>query len=269
MRRPYVIAEAAGCHDLALDRALSLVDLAKAVGADAVKFQWVSSPERLAERRRALDYLGAYCGLAFPRAWFAPLVARCRAAPPIDFLCTTYLPEDIAVVAPYVPRFKIASFEAGDPTFLVAHLPFGKPIVISTGLMDASAVAALVRDLEALRGARFSLLHCVSAYPAPPASMNLRCLFERGPRGRRFSGLSDHSKHPITGALAVACGATIVEFHVRLDDTAPTNPDFEVARTPAEAALYVQNIRDAEAMLGDGVKRVTNAERPFERYRVR
>jgi len=42
----FVIVEAAGCHDGQFQQALALVKLAATIGADAVKFQWTSSPDR-------------------------------------------------------------------------------------------------------------------------------------------------------------------------------------------------------------------------------
>jgi N,N'-diacetyllegionaminate synthase len=103
------------------------------------------------------------------------------------------------------------------------------------------------------------LLHCVSAYPAPISEMNLRAV------GR---GLSDHSRNLLTGAVAVGAGARIIETHYRLDTCHPTNPDYAVAFTPAEFTQYVKNIRDAEAMMGDGVKKRQPCEEWAVPYRV-
>src|SRR5256885_12074363 len=48
------------CHDGSLEKALRLVEIAAACFADAVKFQFWSSAEALAERRHAPDYLETY-----------------------------------------------------------------------------------------------------------------------------------------------------------------------------------------------------------------
>lgn len=262
MSHTFVIMEAAACHDLDLGKAERLVDLAAEVGADAVKFQWLSSPEALAKRRRAPNYLTAYANLAFPEWWLGHLASRCRAAG-VEFMCTAYLPEDIATVAFHVKRFKIASFEAMDTEFVVAHTSFVKPVIISAGMAsDLEEPLAAFRAACDCRPADVSLLHCVSAYPCPDDQINLS-LIRQG-----FSGLSDHTRHPWTGALAVAAGAKIIEFHARLYDTDPHNADFLVARTPDLAADYVRNIRQAERMMGTGIKVVMPAEAPMLRYRV-
>src|SRR3990167_9029838 len=92
--RTFVVAEVAATHGGSLDAALRLVGLAREVGADAVKFQWLSDPERLVERRRAPVYLEQYRRLVFPREWFPTLKERAGAAG-VEFMCTAYLPEDV------------------------------------------------------------------------------------------------------------------------------------------------------------------------------
>ena len=120
-------------------------------------------------------------------------------------------------------------------------------------------------------GRQVTVLACVSVYPCPDAEANLAVLrpsVNEFPGQPPYQGYSDHTLHPWTGALAVAAGARVVEFHVRLDDTDPANADFAVARDPLKAAEYVRNIRQAEALLGDGVRGARACEAPMLRYRV-
>jgi N,N'-diacetyllegionaminate synthase len=248
MSRTYVIAEAAACHDGDLYKAEQLADLAKSIDADAVKYQWCSSPQRLAVRRNAPEYVEAYRLLAFPPEWLGVLKARADALG-LDFLCTVYLPEDVAVVAPYVDKFKVSSFEAGDREFLDAHIGYMKQIIVSAGMGQEIPVASRV-------------LHCVSAYPAPVDEINLARM------SRYCDGLSDNTQHPLTGAFAVCAGAEIIEFHFRLQQTSPSNPDYVVARDPLAAKQYVANIRLAERMMGSGERKVQPSEEPNLKYRV-
>jgi N,N'-diacetyllegionaminate synthase len=245
----YVIAEAAACHDGDLSRARQLVALAQAIGADAVKFQWCSSPQRLAVRRNAPEYVEAYRLLNFPVEWLELLKGDAKARG-MEFLCTVYLPEDVPVIAPYVDRFKVASFEAGDDEFQAAHLQYMKPIIVSAGMNQNPMWGTQV-------------LHCVSAYPTPVDEINLEKM-----RAMGFDGLSDHTRHPLTGAFAVAAGAEIIEFHFRLALTSPNNADFVVARDPLEAKTYVQNIRLAERFMGSKDAMIQPSEEPMLKYRV-
>ncbi len=252
----FVIAEAGSCHDGDLNKAYQLVDLAERIGADAVKFQWVSNPSLLAHRRNAPEYLEAYRTIWFPRYWFDSLALMARRKQ-LEFMCTVYLPEDIAVVEPYVSRFKISSFEADDEAFVEAHREYCKEIIVSCGMAS-----------DCIYDGNVSYLHCVSAYPTPVGQINLARLHRDSHGGYMYDGLSDHTTHPWTGALAVAAGARILEFHVRLQGTDLNNPDYVVARDPTVAAEYVRNVRLAETMMGTADRSVQPAEEKMLRYKV-
>ncbi len=253
MSRTFVIAEAACTHDGDLDKALKLVDLAKSIGADGVKFQWTSSPERLAQRRHVEDPT-AYRLLEFPEEWLDVLSAY-AGGKGLEFMCTVYLPEDVETIAPYVSRFKISSFEAGDTGFYELHEDRNKQIIVSTGMNFDVEDWYLAND-------DMKFLYCVSAYPTPISQINLAMLWGG------YDGLSDHTTHLMTGAFAVCAGAEIIEFHIKLHLTSPQNPDYLVSRNPDQAKEYIENIRLAERMLGDGVPRVQPCEEENLKYRV-
>lgn len=254
---PYVIAEAGSCHDGFLTKAEDMVRMAAAAGADACKFQWVSSVERLAQRRNAQKYARHYRLIAFDPRWHDRLARKC-ADVGIDYMCTVYLPEDIPMVAPYVSMFKVASFEAGDEAFIKAHTGRGKTVLVSTGMLEEEETIRFMGSEEVYA------LHCVSSYPAPLEAMNLAVLRNHG-----FAGLSDHSHHLWTGALAVAAGARYLEVHFRHPTTAMRNPDFPHAWTLRQLKMYINNARLAATMMGDGVKVMQEAEREMAQYRVK
>ena len=273
----FVIAEAGSCHDGDLAQALALIEAARDAGADACKFQYWSDADTLANRRRVPPaYRAIYRRYRLPASWLQPLAAACaatatrtRGCRPIEFMCSTYVAGDIATVAPFVRRFKVASFEALDRDFLLAHGLFLRSkddLIISTGMMN---------QYEAYEASGFGrILHCISAYPAPIDSINLSALLHHDDADGlesipEFDGLSDHSRHPLVGALATAAGAAIIEAHLRLDDTNPQNPDYATAFTPAEFAEYVSHIRFAEHCMGSGEKRLQDCEREMARFRVR
>jgi N,N'-diacetyllegionaminate synthase len=262
---PYICAEAGSCHDGDLDKARAMVQMAKDAGADAVKFQFVSSAELLAERRNAHEYVEAYKIIEFPYPWHAVLSTDCLKAG-IDYMCTTYLPEDVEMVAGYVAMFKVASFEAGDRVFLEAHRPFvkdkKKPLVVSTGMGND----ALLADLEAFQfsaRADLRILHCVSAYPAPMEALNLAVI-----RERHLHGFSDHTGRVVTGSWAVAAGARMLEVHFRLETTNPANKDFPHALTPARLAQYINHAREAAVAVGSVIKAPQPCEADMARYRI-
>lgn len=274
MPRVEVIAEIGSCHGGDLMQAQRLVEAAAAAGADTVKGQFWSSWFRLADRRKAgADYRRIYAQYQTPAFWMSFLAAACERVG-VRWLCTVYLPEDVMLVSEYSDRLKIASFEAMDRNLVEAAAAV-RPVIVSVGMQtedERVATGSRLRPTDAC-------LHCVSAYPADIAAMNLRALWTHAAINgvgccnttgwECIPGLSDHSRQIDMGAMAVAAGAEIIEAHIRLDDTDPQNPDFETAFSPAEFAEYVALIRRAETIMGDGVKRLQPAERAMAAYRVR
>ena len=270
--KTFVIAEAACTWYMGksaknhLSKMIKCIHVAKQCDADICKFQFTSAPAMMAERRHITN-LANYYRLAWPVEWFPLLAAECEHVG-IEFLCSVYLPQDVPTIAPFVKRFKIASLEAMDLELFEACEQQRKPIILSCGAMSYEDLDGVVSSVGSCEQ-DIKLLHCVAAYPAPINQMNLGVF--RSVHGSPFSamsGLSDHSGDPLTGALAVACGAEIVEVHFRLDETRADNPDFQHSHSPKGLASYISNIRKAERMLGDGIKKVEACEAPLLQHRV-
>ena len=229
-------------------------------GANAVKFQYWSDSDKLAGKRRMPEFADRYERSRLP-ANFLPLLAKEAASIGMDFICTTYMMEDIAAVAPYVRAFKIASFEVLDVPFIEAHLPYDKPIYLSTGLTTAAELGRLLWLRKNLGRERLKLLLCTSAYPCPYGQVNLQAI-----RHYDLDGLSDHTGHPMTGALAVCAGARTIEMHIRSEFTRDDNPDYPHALAPDDFDAYLTNIDLAEELLGDGEKVTMPAEAANRQY---
>ena len=271
MTRTFVIAEAGSCHDGNFGKALHLVLAAAECGADAVKFQFWSDADALADRRRVPQhYRETYRRYQVPLVWLESLKAECDLRG-LEFMCSTYLPQDVATVAPFVKRFKVASFEAEDAAFVAAHAPFmeSRELIVSLG-MGANPGTAL-RAIAWVDEVKF--LHCVSAYPAPVDSLNLIRLRRNDDEpAAAFYGFSDHSDPALTwtGAMAVAAGAGIIEAHLRLEGTDASNPDAPHAMVPRQFADYVRHIRFAEVCVGESTDhRAHPCESEMAQYRVR
>ncbi len=268
----YIIAECGSCHDGDLDQAMRMIEVAKTAGADCAKFQWWSSAERLASRRNASDYLETYRRYQVPFEWLPQLQQEC-ARQAIDFMCTTYLPEDVWRIVPFVDTMKIASFEAGDLYHLSAHIGprlYGKDVVVSLGLGGnprwiQSIVGVDVPTEEGWssisRRGRLYFMHCTSAYPAPVIDLHLRRIRYVDPT---LYGFSDHAhaSSTLSGAVAVGAGAIILERHIRLVSTDEHNPDAPHAMLPQVFAEYVGNVRWAEAAMGRSNAALNVADTP-------
>ena len=251
--RTFVIAEAGSTVAGSLPRMLDMIVAASDTGADAIKFQWTSSGKRMASRRALPSAASSYDTLlGWPSAWL-PLLADAAKALNVEFMCSVFLPEDVAIVAPYVSRFKIASIEAADLAFLQAH-PLDRQIIVSAGACGQRTLDQLIA-FRAAHAGTVAVIHCNAGYPTPLADANLRVITRHN-----LDGFSDHTAHILTGALAVAAGARIVEVHFRHPETASNNPDYWHSLDFHGLECYIETIRHAETALGSGHRRITATE---------
>ena len=276
----FVVAEAGSNWRMgspARDRAMgrALVQAAADAGADAVKFQTFRPETVYVPNAGASDYLseagidediGAiFADLAMPYEMLGELAADCAAAG-IGFMSSPFSPNDFAAVDPHVGVHKIASYENNHVHLLRLAARSGKPTLLSTGASTADDIAFAVSTYRAAGGRDLCLLQCTARYPAPVAALNVATIPWLQRRFAAAAGLSDHSREPLAGPLAaVALGARVIEKHFTLDNRLP-GPDHAFAIVPDELAALVRAVREAEAVLGDGVKQVLPDEAELAAY---
>jgi sialic acid synthase SpsE len=268
--RTYVVAEAGVNHDGALERALQLVDVAAAAGADAVKFQVFRAAELTTAAAATAEYQRQQTGAASQQQMLARLelsdadlariAAHCRARN-IEFVATPFGSADVdRLTALGVPALKIASTDLNNVPLLRRAAGTGLPLIVSTGAATAAEMQAAVGRLRTWgAGERLIILHCVSSYPTPLAAANLRAIGTLRDTFGLPVGFSDHTVETQTGAWAVAAGACVVEKHFTLDRSA-VGPDHAMSLDPAGLAEYVRAVRAVEAALGDGALGLTDLE---------
>lgn len=263
-RPAYIVAEAGVNHDGDSDMAHRLVEAARQSGADAVKFQVFRADALVGASAPTCAYQREGPGapdnqremlrrLELPIATFSEL-QRHASELGIDFLATPFgLPELRFLVSELrVPAIKIASTDLVNVPLLSAAARSNLPTMVSTGaatLEEVDAAVAVMRRHGAPQ--RLILLHCISSYPTPLASTQLRCITALARRFDLPTGFSDHTRETLTGALAVAAGAAVLEKHLTLNRSA-AGPDHAFSLEPNQFREYVAGVRQAERMLGDG-----------------
>jgi N-acetylneuraminate synthase len=262
----YVIAEAGSNHNGSLPQALALIDVASEAGADAVKFQGfrartlyprnAGKSDYLKDERSIYDIIEA---MEMPVAWIPILAAHCRARG-VHFLCTPFDEEWADALQPHVPAFKIASYEVSHLPLIRRVLGFGKPTFVSTGASTLEDVMPVVELAGKVGNHQLVLLQCTASYPTPPEDVNARALVTLREATGCLVGLSDHSRNPVVApVVAVALGACVIEKHFTLSNRMP-GPDQRFAVEPGELKALIAAVRDAEAVLGTGEKRVLEIE---------
>lgn len=265
----FVIAEAGVNHNGSLQMAFELIDTAADAGADAVKFQTFSTERLVGRDVPKADYQKANTGedsqfdmlrkLELDRDAHIQLMRRCRERG-ILFLSTPFEEQSAQMLYELgVPAFKIPSGEIPNLPFLDFVARLGKPMIVSTGMCRLGEVEDAVRTITEAGNDQFALLHCVSSYPADPATANLRAMRTLAHAFHVPVGFSDHTEGLEVPGAAVALGATIVEKHFTLDRSLP-GPDHLASLEPQQLRELVRAIRVVESALGDGRKQAVASE---------
>ncbi|MGQ0536414.1 MAG: pseudaminic acid synthase [Methanobacteriota archaeon] len=255
----YVIAEMSASHNREFDRAVELVRVAHAAGADAVKLQtYTADTLTIASERPEFQITGGPWGgqtihqfyekASMPWEW-QPKLKDVADDLGIDLFSTAYDETAIEFLEGMgVPAHKVASFENVDLPLVRRMARTGKPLFISTGMAPLAQVEETVETARKAGAGEIALLKCTSADPAPVDEMNLRTIPDMAARFRLPVGLSDHTVGVEAVVAAVALGACIVEKHYTLPDRPGIDGDF--ALRPEGLAAMVNAIRATEAALG-------------------
>ena len=274
---PYIIAEMSGNHNGSLERALKILQAAKAAGADAVKLQTYRAdtitidhdgPEFLITEglwagRRLFEL---YASAAMPWDWHEPLFRRGRElgiavfSSPFDASAVDLLQSLDA------PAYKVASLEIGDTALIQRMVATGKPMIMSTGASELGEIAEGVATARAAGCRDLILLHCTSGYPTPPAESNLRTIPHLAEMFDCPVGLSDHTMGTAVPVAAVALGARVIEKHFTLA-RADGGVDSAFSLEPHELAQLVADCRIATEALGQVQYQVTPSERAIRPLR--
>ena len=267
-RPTFVIAEIGVNHDGCARRAVELVTVAAASGADAVKLQLFRADRLVHPSAGFAEYQRERVGDDTPAAMLgryelgeddvAQIVTAARELNVVP-LATPFSPDDVDVVERLGLRaVKIASPDLVNRPLLARAARLGRPLLLSTGAATMEEVERAARWLRGW-GTEFALLHCVSGYPVRPEEANLCWINELAQRFAVPVGYSDHTTLASTGALAAAAGAAVVEKHLT-HDRAADGPDHAASADPQQFAKYVRRIREADVLRGKRGKRVLDVE---------
>ena len=253
----YIIAEIGLNHQGDVTLAKRLIDAAVEAGVDCVKFQKRSLKDvytdqalhRTEKEEQGSQYtLRHIKKIELSESQMTSLF-RYSKAKGVDFLCTPWDEKSVAFLARLgVKFFKISSPDMTNLPLIRQVAGLFKPMIISTGMSFVSEIEVVVDALKRL-DARFALLHCNSAYPAPYHDINLRFIPTMKERFGCVVGYSGHERGIATSLAAVALGASIVERHITTDRTLP-GPDHRASLEPAEFKELVEKIRIVEQSLG-------------------
>ena len=268
---PFIIAEAGINHNGNLETAFEMIRVAKASGADCIKFQTFKAEEFVGDRNQSYEYLSQGKKVSesmlemfrrheFDRASWHAIRRRCDEVG-IVFLSTPQNYSDLELLLELgVDAVKVGSDDFTNLPLLTRYAGQGLPLLVSCGMCTLAEVYQSLEAIGSLDGYPTVLLLCTSQYPTPPDDVNLlklstlRAAFPMVPLG-----FSDHTQGVLASTMALSLGAVVFEKHFTLDHNLP-GPDHWFSEDPAGLAEWVAAIRSGHRMLGSAVVRPTESE---------
>ncbi len=267
-KKTFIIGEIGINHNGDLKIAKDLILLAKKVGFDAVKFQKrtpnITTPKSKAELMRdtpwgKITYLEYKKKIEFEKKEFDEINKFCKKiniiwfASPWDIKSNNFLKK-------YKLKFnKVASPMLTNIKLVEAIAKQKKFTFISTGMSKMNDIETAVKIFKKNR-CKFSIMHCVSAYPCNDQDLNLKLIETYKKKFKVDIGYSGHEKSVSPSLMAVCLGAKSIERHITLDRTM-WGTDHAASLEENGMKNLVSVIRKFETVYGDGKKKFLPIEK--------
>lgn len=271
----YFIADIAANHDGDIERAKSLIKLAKESGADAVKFQHHDVKKYVSDygfknlggkfshqSKWNKSIFEVYKDAEVPRSWTDELKEYCIQLD-VTFFTTPYDLETVDYIDDFVPAFKIGSGDVAWHAMLKKIANTNKPVLFATGASTMQEVINAVNILTSINK-NVILMQCNTNYTGKDENFKYINLNVLKTYKTLFPdiilGLSDHTHGGVTVLGSVALGAKVIEKHFT-DDTTRKGPDHPFSMDPTSWRKMVDDTRLLESAMGSNVKKVEDNEK--------
>jgi len=261
----YIIAEIGGNFQ-DFKTATKLIDLAQKAGVNAVKFQHykadtITSKNAIFEMENTgvVSQYDIFKKYELSEELTTDLFSYCRDKQMTAFSTPSH-PSDVDLLEKFnIPAYKVGSDDAVNIPFLKYVAKTAKPILLSTGMCTMSEVQRSVDVILEEGNDQIILFHCVSNYPTPIESVNLKAIQSMQSYFSFPVGYSDHTKGIDTCYAASVLGACILEFHFTYDKNAD-GPDHILSKDYDDTVKLLKKINELSIFLGDGIKRPATTE---------
>ena len=271
--QPFIIAEAGINHNGEIENALEMIDVAKAAGADAIKFQTFEASGIVANSSLTYTYKSQgkevtesvfemYKRCEFSKTEWIKIKQKCDETK-ILFLSTPENRSDLDLLLELgIPAIKVGSDDFTNIPLLKDYSTTGLPLIISCGMANLSEIQQTLKAIGSLENYPTILMLTTSEYPTIPMNVNLLKLKTLSKSFPTIPlGYSDHTQGILASSLAVGLGAKVFEKHFTLSKEFP-GPDHWFSADPQELKKWTDSIRTAHIMLGTSeVKPIENEEK--------
>ena len=265
----FITAEIGINHNGDIEIAKKLIDLASSTGCDAVKFQKrnidkVYSKELLDSPRDSpwgKTQREQKEGLEFSHAQYCVIDKYCKQKGILWYLSCWDVDSQIQMRKFKTKYNKVASAMLVHTKLLETIAEEEKYTFISTGMSTMQDISNAIKIFKK-HNCPFELMHSHSSYPMEIKEANLRVIETLRKKFKCKVGYSGHeSASYLLCVAAVMLGATSIERHITLDRSM-YGSDQAASLEPVGLSRLVKDIRSLDVILGDGVKRIWDSEKP-------
>ena len=224
----FFIAEICSNHLNDFNHCKKIIDEAKKIGCDAVKFQLFKSdklfaPEILNKSKSHNNVKNLELSLKL-----IPKLKNYSKKKGLLFGCTPFDLEAVDFLSRFVDFFKIGSYELLRLDIFERCLKYKKKIIFSTGMASQNEIEKVLHLFKKKKFLNFAVLRCVSNYPATIDKINLssikslRSLVQKKFKKDIKIGWSDHTRNKGVILKSIfSFNSEIIEFHLDLDGNGP------------------------------------------------
>ena len=265
----FIIAELGINHNGDMSICKELIDVAVDSGCDAVKFQkrdinevytqefldsFRESPWGSTQREQKM-------GLEFDVDEYQEIESYCKKKN-IEWFASAWDANSQKFLRQFNSKYnKVASAMIVHTELLKEIASEGKHTFISTGMTTYEDIDKAV-DIFKKANCPFELMHTVSTYPMKDEDANLNMINTLRDRYQCDVGYSGHEVGLAVSYAAAALNITSLERHITLD-RAMYGSDQSASVEQGGFRNLVGAVRKIEKAMGDGVKRVYEAEAPI------
>lgn len=262
----FIIAEIGINHNGDMKIAKKLIDMAKDVGCDAVKFQKrdlniVYSKEELNSDRESpwgKKFIDQKKGLEFEKPEYDEINKYCKDID-IEWFASAWDSNSLKFLDQYNLKYnKIASALITHKEFLNDVARRKKYTFISTGMCTYQMIDDAV-EIFKNNECPFELMHCVSAYPCPEEILNLNIIERLKQKYNCKVGYSGHEAGVVPSVVATTYGISSLERHITLDRSMYGS---DQAASLAEQGLrnLVNSVKKVSVVKGNSDKQIFDQE---------
>ncbi len=225
----FFIAEICSNHLNNLNRSKKIIDEAKRIGCNAVKFQLFKSDKLFApEILKKSKSHKKIKSLELSKK-IIPALSKYTKKKGMLFGCTPFDLGAVDYLKDFVDFYKIGSYELLRSDIFENCIKYNKKIIFSTGMSTEIELNNILKIFKKKKFYKFSILRCISNYPTKIENTNLksidtlRKLLKKKFKNKNIKvGWSDHSKN--LGVILKSIykyNSEIIEFHLDLDGKGP------------------------------------------------